>query len=444
MSILMARNGRLAREACGPGSVTAAQMTFQKRSRLDHPFLIKFRGILAFISVASLGMLAPGLETTAQASMLLANGVGAVDQATNGSFVAEPCTPESALFENPAGLVGFERTTLAVSGGIATADTEVSSREAGYDSNDHPFAVLPSAAVSIPVAPGWRAGVGLYGTVGTKFDFGAGPPTVNADFLTELSIASIPLALAREVTPNLWVGAEVIGIFGYLRNRYTLVDPLGDPLPIKYTLRGPGIQAMFGGTWKPNDVWSLGLGVTTPGAVWLDGSTLLADGRKDVDGKLRMPLVVWSGATRHLGERADVSLSLRWTDSSVFQRSRIKYGGIEVPFVPDANDEWRVALGTAIHLTRRTTLLAGTSYASRIVGNKGVSPLMYDGEDVKISLGASHSFGALELHVTTGYAFEFSRNVPAGDALVLPGSYRASGPGVILGMTYEFGTGTQT
>jgi len=141
---------------------------------------------------------------------------------------------------------------------------------------------------------------------------------------------------------------------------------------------------------------------------------------------------------RHFGDRADVGLSFRWTDSSVFQSSKIKYAGIEVPFVPDAHDEWRIALGGSYHLTAKMTLHAGTSYASRIVGNSGVSPLTFDGEDVKLSIGASYSFGALELHTMAGYAFQFSRNISADEALILPGRYTGAGPIVMLGTTYEF------
>ena len=394
------------------------------------------RVLVVFVFATSI-VVCPGRDDKARASMLLANAVGTADQATNGSFIADPCSPDGALFENPAGLMRFERTTLAFSAGMATADTEVKSRDAAYNRSNEFYAVLPSAAISTPLAPGWRAGVGLYGTVGTKFDFEAQAPNVGADFLTELSIASMPFALAREVTPNLWVGAELIGIFGYLRNRYTLVDPLGAPLPIEYTLRGPGIQAMLGATWKPDDAWSLGMGLTTPGMVWMEGSTPIAGNRRDVDAELKMPFVLRLGVTRHLGERADVALSFRWTDSSVFESSKIKYAGIEVPFVPDAHDEWRIALGTDYHVTEKLTLQGGSSYASRIVGNNGISPLMYDGEDVKISLGAAYAFGALELHAMAGYAFVFSRDVSPDEALVLPGRYTAGGPGVIFGVTYE-------
>ncbi len=47
----------------------------------------------------------------AQASSLLAPAVGAADSATVGTRVADPQTPSAALFENPAGLIGFDTFT---------------------------------------------------------------------------------------------------------------------------------------------------------------------------------------------------------------------------------------------------------------------------------------------------------------------------------------------
>lgn len=391
--------------------------------------------LIAFVVGAVLGF---GLTGDARASLLISPGVGARDQATNAAFMSEPGTPDSALFMNPAGLVAFEQATLTLSAGTARVSTEVDSDAAGYNRSDDRFAFLPSGAFSIPVGPGWRAAFGMFGSVGTVFDFEAEPPGVPYDFVSDVAIGSAPLALAREVTPNLWVGAELIGLLGYLRNRYTLVDPLGAAVPIKYTLRGPGLQAMVGLTWKPDDAWSVGLSLATPGKVWMDGSTVIGGERYDVDLDLKIPTTFWAGLTRHVSDRAHVAASFRWTDSSVFGTSEIEYADIEIAFVPDAHDEWRVALGGFYELRPEITLRAGTSYASRIVGNEGVSPLLFDGEDVKISSGFSYDFGKVTLDLMAGYAFEFARNVSADDALILPGEYTGSGPVFILGTTYEF------
>lgn len=381
-----------------------------------------------------LGALSP--HRASDASMLLAPAVGAADSATNGSVVAIPTTPESALFTNPAGLIAFDRTTHSASLGAVFPSVEVDSDLAGYNRSDDRVAFVPSAGSSIPLRPRWRFAIGAYGSTGTTFDFEAEPPGVNSDFLSDVAVGGMPLALAYELSPRVWIGAELVPLFGYLRNRYALPDPIsGGAIPVEYTLRGPGIQGMVGATWLPTDLWSLGLSVRTPGMIWLDGSTPILGERRDVDLELRMPTVVWGGVTRHFGERFDLSASARWTDASVFGESKIEFASFAIPFVPDAQDEWRFALGAEYAATDAFTLRAGTSYASRIVGNKGVSPLLFDTEDIKLSGGLGYRIGAWTIDFLAGYALEGKRHVPPGDALILPGTYEASGPIVMLGAT---------
>lgn len=387
--------------------------------------------VAALITVAALR------SHSADASLLLAPASGAPDNATNGSVVAKPTTPDSALFTNPAGLVGFTGRTQSFSLGVIFPSTEVDSDLASYNRSDDRAALLPSGAMSVPLANGWRFGFGAYGSVGTVFDFEAEPPTVDSDFVSEVSIGAAPLAIAYEVNERWWIGAELLPLFGYVRNRYTLMDPgSGTALPIKYVIRGPGIQSMVGTTWIPNERWSVGLSVKTPGMIWLDGSTVVAGDRVDVDLYLRMPTVVWGGVTRRLFDRADVSASVRWTDASVFGESKIEYANFAIPFVPDGKDEWRFALGAEYEATERWTLRVGTSYASRIVGNKGVSPLLFDTEDVKLSAGVSYAFGSWSFDVMGGQGFARKRHIPPEDALILPGTYEAGGPIVMLGVTF--------
>jgi long-chain fatty acid transport protein len=378
------------------------------------------------------------LARASEASMLLAPAVGAADSATNGAVVAAPTTPDSALFTNPAGLVGFERKTHSASFGAVFPSAEVDSDLADYNRSDDRVAFVPSAGSSIPLRPRWRFAVGIYGSTGTTFDFEAEPPGVPTDFLSDVAVGGAPIALAYELTPRVWLGAELVPLFGYLRNRYTLLDATtGGATPIAYTLRGPGIQAMLGATWRPSGEWSLGLSVRTPGMIWLDGSTLIDGERRDVDLELKMPTVVWGGITRHFGQRLDLSASVRWTDSSVFGESKIEYASIALPFVADAQDEWRFALGAEYEVIDRLTVRAGTSYASRIVGNKGVSPLLFDTEDIKLSGGLGYRIGSWKIDFLLGYAFEGKRDVPPSDALILPGTYEASGLITMVGATLE-------
>jgi long-subunit fatty acid transport protein len=374
----------------------------------------------------------------AVASLLLTPSVGVPDLASMGTFVANPATPDSALFMNPAGLVGFEGLTLSGSFGAIHPRTEVDSDLAGYNESDERYAFNPSGGLSMPLAPGWRFGTGFYGSVGTTFDFEAEPPAVSSDFVSDVAIAGASLALAYEVNSKLWLGGGLIPLFGYLRNRFALPDPgSGTQVPVEYTLRGPGIQAIVGASYHPTDRWSVGLSVRTPGRIWMDGSTVLAGDRVDVDCEVQMPSALWLGVTRRFGTRFDLSTSVRWTDASTFGESKIEFANVALPFVPDGKDEWRFAIGGDYRLSEKLTLRGGTTYSSRIVGNKGVSPLLFDTEDWKLGGGFSYAIDAWTLHAMGGYAFEGERNVPPDDARILPGEYKASGPILMVGFGYE-------
>jgi len=391
---------------------------------------------LSLLSVTTVLLAALTTPRPTDASLLLAPAVGAVDSSTNGSVVATPRTPDSALFANPAGLVGFERTTHSASFGAVFPSTEVDSDTADYNRSDDRVAFVPSFGSSFRLTSRWRFAIGAYGSTGTTFDFEAEPPSVSSDFVSDVAVGGMPIAVAFEWSRRLWLGAELVPLFGYVRNRYALPDPIsGGAIPVKYTLRGPGIQAMVGATWQPTEDWSLGLSVRTPGMIWLDGSTPIGGVRRDVDLELKMPTAIWGGVTRRLGEQFDLSASVRWTDASVLGESKIEFASASLAFVPDANDEWRFALGAEYYITDRITLRAGSSYASRIVGNKGVSPLLFDTEDIKVSAGGGYRLGSWTIDLFVGYGLEGKRHVPPDDALMLPGTYEASGPIVMLGAT---------
>jgi long-subunit fatty acid transport protein len=218
--------------------------------------------------------------------------------------------------------------------------------------------------------------------------------------------------------------------------------PLPDPSSgglthVKYSLYGGGIQGMLGVTWVPSEFIALGLGVRTPGAVWLDGSTDFAGEHLDVDLQIRMPTQIFFGITTHPTSRLEISTAVRWTDASQFGESNIEFDAVALPFVPDAQDEWRAGLAAGFRATDDLTLRGGVSYATAIVGDEGVSPLLFDSQDVKIAAGVSYDLGAWALHLTGGYQFEEERKIASDEALLLPGRYSNTGGIVFLGVEYR-------
>jgi long-subunit fatty acid transport protein len=222
--------------------------------------------------------------------------------ALSGTTIAEPLAPSGALFHNPAGLISFDGTTVSSSMGLGFGSTKINN-DAGYKESEQLYAAFPDFGISFAPTRRWRWGFGFYGSVGMNYDFDADPAAgVDNDFHAETSIGEMPFAVAYRVNDSLYVGAEIIGLFGHLRNRYTVGNQR-----FKYTLRGPGIQGMVGATWLPHERLSVGLGIRSPGRIWMDGSTAVpADVRRDVDLEVKMPTQISLGITHQLVDPVSV------------------------------------------------------------------------------------------------------------------------------------------
>ncbi len=371
------------------------------------------------------------------ASQLLVSSTSARDTALSGSTVAEPRTPSAAMFSNPAGLALFDTMTVDGSAAFAFANPRMDvSAPSTYDETSSVFVSSPAMGLALPRRSSWHFGFAMYGTVGNKFDFGADPSEgVPDDFLSEAGVFTFGAGVAYRFSDRLSVGAAITPLFGLLHNRYTLGG-----LRFKYRLNGPGIQGMLGLRWEPRPGLAVGLGVRTPGKVWMDGDMPLAGSSQDVDLELKMPTQVFAGVSKHFGERIIVSLAGRWTDSSSFGNSTIEFEVTEAadaPFVPSAKDEWLVSAGLEYIWNEFLTLRLGVGHANAIVGDKGVSPLVFDTQDTRVGVGFSLNLDPWSVDFMAGHAFRGSRDIGADEALILPGRYSIDGQIAMIGITWR-------
>jgi long-subunit fatty acid transport protein len=342
------------------------------------------------------------------------------------------------LFENPAGLTGFDTITHGGGLGLGYGRGRIeASVPAGYSETDTMWAVIPDFGLSVPYRERWRFAIGSYGSTGSRFDFGPDPATGIPSFFSETIVMAVPLGVAYRLTDQVSLGAEVQPMFGQLRTHF----PLGG-LDFRYKINGPGVQGMVGATVRPNEQWAFGLGVRTPGMIWMTGSMPVPDaGRQGVHSDLEMPTQVFLGATWRGLPRLALSGGVRFTDSSTLgDCSTIKYEltpQANSGFVPDAHDEWKFGLAAEYAIAEQTMLRLGMSWASHIVGSKGVNPLVFDDDDAKISIGVGQHLGRWVLDLTAGYALPAERHIPPSSALVLPGAYSMEGAVVILGLTHH-------
>jgi|GEM_PF-970075 len=379
---------------------------------------------------------------SADASGLLAPAAGAADIAVSGSNIAEPLSASGAQFVNPAGLAAFTEPAVFGGPGIGLARGEVKADfPEGYDKSNDMVIFIPDFGVVYPVGR-WTIGWSAHGSSGSRYDYGAEPSLGIIDgFFSENSIFAMPLGAAYRVSDRLWVGAEIIPLYSMTEVGYTspwVPELETGPVPFHFKVSGPGLQASFGVTWKPDDRWAFGLSYRPPGRIWTDGGMRLAAGTKqDVQLDIEAPSVVAFGISRKLGEHLTLSYGFRWTDSSAFGHSYFRFEetpSADASYIQDAGDEWRHAVGAEFALTQRWVLRGGAGHGTSIVGNKGVNPASYDVEDVSLTCGAGYTLERWRIDGAFMYLFGAERNVPADDALVFPGSFKAD-PAVMFALT---------
>jgi long-chain fatty acid transport protein len=369
----------------------------------------------------------------AAASCLLVPAVGAADSGTVGTRVADPHTPSAALFENPAGLTAFD--TLTTGGGLGLGyghgRIKAPTPTGLFNDTTTMWPLIPDFGMSIPYGDRWRFAAGTYGCTGSKFDFGPDPAHGVPNYFSETIIMAFPVGVAYRLTDQVSVGAEVQPTFGQLRTHF----PLGG-LEFRYKINGPGVQGMAGVAVRPNEQWAFGLGVRTPGMIWATGSMPVpGTGRQGVHCDLEMPTQVFLGATWRGVPRLALSGAVRFTNSSTFGDSKIEYDltpQANIGFIPDAHDEWKFGLGAEYALREETMLRLGASWASHIVGSKGVNPLVFDDDDTKVAAGVGQRWGHWVVDLTAGYTLDAERHTSA----LFPGAYSMQGGVVMIGLTY--------
>lgn len=385
------------------------------------------------------------VATPAQASTLFAGSAGAADGAAAGATTAEPLSPLGAQFANPAGLTAFTERAMGGNLGLAYGQGEVTGDvPAGYHADNEVLVPFLNTFLVIPHGR-WTFGISSLGTSGARFDYGARPNLgVDDGFFSETGMFGVPIGVAWRASDTVSIGAQITPLYGSTHLRYSqeVAEFPGEATPFRFTVAGFGVQGMLGATWKPNEVWSVGVSVKPPGRVWADGDTRLQGGKQRVDLELEVPTEVGFGIARALGARWRAYYSLRFTDSSSLGTSYIRFQqtpSANSPYLPGARDEWRHAVGLRHHWSDRVEVLGGFSQSNSIVSEKGVSPASFDGEDWRLNSGLRWKGEVWSVDGSFAYFFRDSRRISAEDALVMPGEYKSK-PAYLLsiGITKKF------
>ena len=354
--------------------------------------------------------------------------------------MAEPLCPLGAQFSNPAGLAGFTERAMGGGLGLAYGQGEVTAETpAGYHAENEVLVPFLETFMVVPYGR-WTFGISSMGTSGARFDYGPRPALgVDDGFFSESGILALPVGAAYRISDTLWIGGEIILLYGSTHLRYSreVAEFPGAPTRFRFTVEGFGVQGMLGVTWKPDELWAFGLSVRPPGRIWADGDTPLGTGKQDVDLELEAPTEVGLGITRSLTTNWKASYALRFTDTSVLKTSYLRFEdtpSANMPYLPGARDEWRHAIGVQYKWSDSILLLGGVSKANGIVSSKGINPASYDSKDWRLNTGLRWKSGNWLVDSSFNYIFADTRNVSADDALVMPGEYESK-PAYMLSVT---------
>ncbi len=374
--------------------------------------------------------------TLVGASQLLAPAAGARDSALCGSTVAAPTDLMSAFFQNPAGLALGDRPQVTFGSGILFIETEIST-DFGYDETADNVGYAPSGGAAVPLGNGWTVGFGMFGAVGSKFDFKRDPEAgVPRDSFTELGVITLAPSVAWAPSERLAIGVELNPLLGDLKNHVPAPDQ-----SLRWRLRGPGIQGTIGILYRLHRAVAVGLTYKTPGELFLRGTVGVGGKREDLHFDFHVPQQVILGLAWE--PRADLTLMAfgRWSDTSTFERAIFRFQdtpALDTPFAPEAQDVFRWGVGIEYRAHRRITLRGGVARGQNALEPRSVTPLIYDINDLIFALGGGLDLGAWTIDLAGGYGVFDDRKINAGEARAFPGRFSASGPVAFWQLTRRF------
>src|SRR2546426_8450854 len=163
--------------------------------------------------------------------------------ARGGVAAASPCADGSAIFFNPAGLVGLSGTHLAAGLTLIRANGGFTDDILQQRTDlDDPLIPVPSGFVTHAITPQVTVGVGLYVPYGLETKW----PTAGFEgrflgYNTKIRSIYVQPTVAHQVDPRLKIGLGVAYVHrsGQLNQRGHLPEELGTGQPV--TLAPPGI-----------------------------------------------------------------------------------------------------------------------------------------------------------------------------------------------------------
>ncbi len=340
---------------------------------------------------------------------------GAAEQAQGDAVAAQVDAP-SAVFYNPAGLIGLPGTQLQVGTTIVFPKTVFDSDVTGANTEPKSGPIFPTyffASRSL----GERVGVGFgfFTASGDKVEY---PKAWEGRFFltsAELRQFNFAPAVAVRILPNVSMGASVVFTYADIqRGNQIDLSLLGSPTEGSFDLTGSGygVNATVGIKADLGPSWSLGAVYKSPTTIAFDG-----DGKFQVpallsslfpNGGVRTTLPVPQMAIIGLANRSVPNLTLeadlQWTNWNAFDSQKVVFDqkslAVQDTVMPfNWRDTWTVRVGGHYNVNDFVTLRAGYIFDPSAVPGETLSPLLPEPNKhtVTIGIGIRHNPWAIDL-----------------------------------------------
>lgn len=378
--------------------------------------------------------------TSLEAASIVVTSPGVSDALVQGNAVAAPTDGPRILYHNPAGVTLVRGTELDYSAYVFALSGRYRNEDSGYDEKTSEFGGAPLLWLGTDRLDPWFVGFGVFGSVGSSFNFAAEPAAGVANrFLGESAVFQLGLVGGREIAPGLRLGVELAPSFGRVRSRYP--SPFG---PVSFDLYGAGIGGAVGILYDVTDRLTVGVGYRSPGRLFLEGDADVGDADDDVQFVFHVPQQSEFGFAWRIAESVTALASARWTDYPDFEDAEIDFrdrNELDAPFIANARTTFRYGAGVEWTVIPELDLLAGISHEEWMMEPESLSPVLYDTADWYYGGGFRARFG--ERWTVMGVlslAFTDDRVVTADENPLFPGRYEFEIPvtaGFQIGYAFE-------
>ena len=378
----------------------------------------------------------------AEASFIISPTLGNRDTSMSGNTVAVPSDAGSILFHNAAGIMlGEAIPELNVSAMFFSPSFRYENPQISYGGKSDEKPLVPVLWAGRFGLGDWRLGAGVYGAVGTAFNFQADPAAgIPNRFLSQLTTLDLGLVAGRTILPGLDLGLQIAPVWGELRFRSP--SPVG---PISFNVDGFGVVGSLGLLYHADERTTLGVSYRSPNTVFMSGDARVGDSPDEVDFDLHIPQLVGFGVAREVMDGLVLTAQARWADYPEFENGGLEFDqnpAFDRKPISSARAGFRY--GAALEWALKPTLRfrAGVAREPWMMEEETVSPLLVDFTEIVYHVGVGIDVDEWTLDFEVGSGVAEDRVVTADANPAFPGRY-ALKPGVAGGfaITYRFATG---